>query len=36
LLGALRGPFGGDPALAHYAEPAPREVTACYRTFCGT
>jgi uncharacterized protein YdiU (UPF0061 family) len=36
LLGALQGPFGGDPALAHYAEPAPREVTACYRTFCGT
>ncbi|MFO1217846.1 MAG: YdiU family protein [Burkholderiaceae bacterium] len=36
LLGALRRPFDEDAELARYAEPAPREVTACYRTFCGT
>ena len=36
LLEALRHPFDEDPARAFYAEPAPAEVTACYRTFCGT
>ena len=36
LLAALRRPFDDDPALNVYAEPAPRELTACYRTFCGT
>jgi uncharacterized protein YdiU (UPF0061 family) len=36
LLEALRDPFEETPAHARYAEPAPREVTACYRTFCGT
>jgi uncharacterized protein YdiU (UPF0061 family) len=36
LLGALQLPFDDDAALARYAEPAPREVTACYQTFCGT
>jgi len=36
LLAALRRPFDDEPAHAHYAEPAPTEVTACYRTFCGT
>ncbi len=36
LLGALRRPFDEDDALAPYGEPAPAEVTACYRTFCGT
>jgi uncharacterized protein YdiU (UPF0061 family) len=36
LLAALRRPFDDDPALAPYAEPAPAEVTAGYRTFCGT
>ena len=36
LLEALRHPFDEDPARARYAEPAPAEVTACYRTFCGT
>jgi uncharacterized protein YdiU (UPF0061 family) len=36
LLGALQRPFDDDAALARYAEPAPREVTACYQTFCGT
>lgn len=36
LVAALRAPFTLDPALARYAEPAPAEVTAAYRTFCGT
>lgn len=36
LLQAVRQPFTEDAALAHYAEPAPAGVTACYRTFCGT
>lgn len=36
LLAALRQPFGEDPALARYAEPAPAAQTACYQTFCGT
>jgi uncharacterized protein YdiU (UPF0061 family) len=36
LLDALRRPFDETPELAAYAEPAPAEVTACYRTFCGT
>jgi uncharacterized protein YdiU (UPF0061 family) len=36
LLAALRRPFDDDPALAPYAEPAPADVTAGYRTFCGT
>ncbi|MFO0146094.1 MAG: protein adenylyltransferase SelO [Betaproteobacteria bacterium] len=36
LLTALVQPYSDDPALAPYAEPAPAEVTACYKTFCGT
>jgi uncharacterized protein YdiU (UPF0061 family) len=36
LLAALRSPFDEVPALQHYAQPAPAEVTAGYRTFCGT
>jgi serine/tyrosine/threonine adenylyltransferase len=36
LLAALRRPFDDDPALAPFAGPAPAEVTAGYRTFCGT
>jgi uncharacterized protein YdiU (UPF0061 family) len=36
LLTALVQPFSEDPALAPYAEPAPADVTACYKTFCGT
>jgi uncharacterized protein YdiU (UPF0061 family) len=36
LLAALRRPYDEAPELAPYAEPAPREVTARYRTFCGT
>lgn len=36
LLAALQQPYEETPACARYAEPAPTEVTACYRTFCGT
>jgi len=36
LLDALRQPYDEAPERAHYAEPAPARVTACYRTFCGT
>lgn len=36
LLYALRRPFDEDPALARYAEPAPAEFMAQFRTFCGT
>jgi uncharacterized protein YdiU (UPF0061 family) len=36
LLAVVRRPFGEEPALARYAEPAPAAVTASYRTFCGT
>jgi uncharacterized protein YdiU (UPF0061 family) len=36
LLAALRQPFAEDPALARYAEPAPADFMAGYRTFCGT
>ena len=36
LLAALRRPFDETAENARYAEPAAAEVTACYRTFCGT
>jgi uncharacterized protein YdiU (UPF0061 family) len=36
LLDALKRPYDETPELAHYVEPASTEVTACYRTFCGT
>ena len=36
LLEALRRPWDDGPAQVPFAEPAPAEVTACYRTFCGT
>jgi serine/tyrosine/threonine adenylyltransferase len=36
LLAALLRPFDDGPELAPYAEPAPADVTAAYRTFCGT
>ena len=36
LLQALHRPFDEHPDDAPFAEPAPPEVTACYRTFCGT
>jgi uncharacterized protein YdiU (UPF0061 family) len=36
LLDALRRPYDEAGEQAPYAEPAPADVTACYRTFCGT
>ncbi len=36
LLDALRHPYDEVAGNARYAEPAPAEVTACYRTYCGT
>lgn len=36
LLRAIRAPYASLPGGEHFAEPAPAEVTAGYRTFCGT
>ncbi len=36
LLAVLKQPYDETSETARYAEPAPAEVTACYRTFCGT
>lgn len=36
LLNALQRPFDEDPALARYAEQAPGDFMAEFRTFCGT
>ncbi|WP_234086506.1 YdiU family protein [Azonexus sp. R2A61] len=36
LLEVLRAPFDARPADAAYGEPATREFTTCYQTFCGT
>jgi serine/tyrosine/threonine adenylyltransferase len=36
LLAAVRQPYAETPALARFFEPAPVEVTAGYKTFCGT
>jgi len=36
LLDAVRAPYDESPEHARYAEPAPADVTACYKTFCGT
>ena len=36
LLTAVQQPYIEGLQLARYAEPAPREVTARYQTFCGT
>jgi uncharacterized protein YdiU (UPF0061 family) len=36
LLTALQQPFAESIDNERYAEPAAREVTACYKTFCGT
>jgi len=36
LLAALRRPFEESADNASYAEPAAADVTASYRTFCGT
>ena len=36
LLEMLCDPYTEREAASHYANPAPPEQTACYRTFCGT
>jgi len=36
LLEVVRHPFAPLPGRERYAQPAPREVTAGYQTFCGT
>jgi len=36
LLGAVRSPYDERPGLAAYADPAPADFGATYRTFCGT
>ena len=36
LVEVVTHPFEERPGLHHYATPAPPEVTASYRTFCGT
>ncbi len=36
LLAALRNPYAERDDNAPYGVPAPADVTACYRTFCGT
>jgi uncharacterized protein YdiU (UPF0061 family) len=36
LVEVVTHPFEERPELQHYATPAPPEVTASYRTFCGT
>lgn len=36
LLQVLESPFDQRAADGAFAEPAPPEQTACYRTFCGT
>jgi uncharacterized protein YdiU (UPF0061 family) len=36
LLDVITHPFEERPGREAYAVPAPRDVTACYKTFCGT
>jgi uncharacterized protein YdiU (UPF0061 family) len=36
LLDALRRPYDATGERERYADPAPADVTARYRTFCGT
>ena len=36
LLDVITHPYDERPGLEDYAQPAPREFTACYKTFCGT
>ena len=36
LLDVIVYPYDERPGLEDYAQPAPREFTACYKTFCGT
>ena len=36
LLDVTAHPYYERPGLEDYAQPAPHEFTACYKTFCGT
>jgi len=36
LLDVITNPYDERPGLEDYSRPAPREFTACYKTFCGT
>ena len=36
LLDVTTQPYEEQPGLDYYAQPAPQEFTACYKTFCGT
>ena len=36
LLDVITHPYDERPGLEGYSQPAPREFTACYKTFCGT
>lgn len=36
LLAAVCEPYEEQPEFDRYAQPAPREFTSCYKTFCGT
>jgi uncharacterized protein YdiU (UPF0061 family) len=36
LLDVMSNPYEQRPGFEDYAQPAPREFTACYKTFCGT
>ena len=36
LLDVIAHPYDERPGLEDYAQSAPREFTACYKTFCGT
>ncbi len=36
LLDVITHPYDERPGLEDYAQPAPGEFTACYKTFCGT
>jgi len=36
LLDVIAHPYDERPGLEDYAQPAPREFTACFKTFCGT
>lgn len=36
LIEVITDPYDERPGLESYAQPAPHEFTACYKTFCGT
>lgn len=36
LVAAISNPYQERPGCERFAEPAPRQFTACYKTFCGT